>query len=500
MLNARKSGLLLSVSSLPSRFGIGDPGPSAYRFVDFLADNSQRYWQILPLNPTSGGHDNSPYKSVSAFAANTLLISPDLLVSGGLLGEPDLAGAPRFLPGQVDYSAVEQYKTRLFSLAFERFRKGKGDHAGFAVFCRENAWWLTDFSLFVALHRKFDDLPWDLWPAGIRNREPEALNQVQEELSPAIAREQFLQFVFHSQWQALHGYCMKRGVKIIGDMPIYVDYDSADVWMNPDLFQLDADRKPVVVAGVPPDYFSTTGQLWGNPLYDWEVHRQSGFAWWLRRLERALTLTDLVRIDHFRGLLAYWEVPAGAANAICGKWVPAPGYEFLTTVKARFPHIPFIAEDLGIITPDVRDLMCEFGLPGMRVLLFTFSDDLPKNPNAPHNIPAHIFLYTGTHDNAPVRGWYEQESTEEGRTRVAQYLGPQVTSQDLPDLLIRLAMISGAETTILPVQDLLCLGMEARLNTPGTESGNWRWRLTDGQITADTADRLRMMTRVYNRA
>jgi 4-alpha-glucanotransferase len=500
MLNPRGSGLLLPVTSLPSRFGIGDTGPSAYRFADFLADNSQKYWQILPLNPTSRGHDNSPYKSVSAFAANTLFISPDLLVSAGLLGAPDLAGVPRFLPGQVDYSAVEQYKAHLFSHAYDRFCDGKGDHTGFAAFCRENAWWLADFSLFVALHRKYGDKPWDQWPAGVRNREPESLERVQEELLPAIRKEQFLQFVFHTQWQALHGYCTKRGVKIIGDMPIYVDYDSADVWTNPGLFLLDADRNPVVVAGVPPDYFSRTGQLWRNPLYNWDAHKKSGFTWWLRRLERALTLTDLVRIDHFRGLVAYWEVPAGAENAIGGKWVPAPGYEFMSAVKARFPHMPVIAEDLGIITPDVRELMQKFDLPGMRVLLFTFSDDLPQNPNAPHNIPAHVFLYTGTHDNAPVRGWYEQESTEEGRQRVAHYLGPEVTSQDLPGLLIRLAMISGAKTTILPVQDILRLGMEARLNTPGTEKGNWRWRLTDGQITPEIADLLRTMTRVYNRA
>jgi 4-alpha-glucanotransferase len=500
MLNGRASGLLLPFPSLPSRFGIGDLGPSAYRFADFLADNSQKYWQILPLNPTSSGHGNSPYKSISAFAASTLLISPELLVSAGLLADADLSGAPQVPQGQVDYSAVEQYKTRLFTLAYERFCKGKGDHAGCATFCRENAWWLADFSLFVALHRKFDDMPWNLWPDDIRNRRPEALDRAKRELAPATGQEQFLQFVFQSQWQALHQYCTKRGVRIIGDMPIYVDYDSADVWTHPDLFLLDAALDPVVVAGVPPDYFSTSGQLWRNPLYNWDAHKKSGFAWWLRRLERALSCTDLVRIDHFRGLVAYWEVPAGAETAIGGRWVPSPGEVFMSAVKARFPDMPVIAEDLGIITPDVRELMKKFDLPGMRVLLFTFTDDLPQNPNAPHNIPAHVLLYTGTHDNAPVRGWYEQESTDEGRKRVEQYLGPEVTSRDLPEMLIRLAMISVAKTVILPVQDLLGLGMEARLNTPGTESGNWRWRLSEGQLTPEVADRLRMMTRVYNRA
>jgi 4-alpha-glucanotransferase len=500
MLNGRGSGILLPITSLPSRYGIGDFGPSAYRFADFLADNSQKYWQILPLNPTSPGHDNSPYKSISAFAVNTLFISPELLVSAGLLVDSDLAGAPTFPPGLVDYPLAGSFKERLFTLAHERFCTGKGDHAGYDMFCKENSWWLADYSLFVALHRKNGDKPWNLWPDEERNRRPETLEQAKADSGPAIEKEQFLQYVVHSQLQALHQYCTKRGLRIIGDMPIYVDYDSADVWTHPDLFLLDAGRNPVVVAGVPPDYFSTTGQLWRNPLYNWEAHKKSGFAWWLRRLERALALTDLVRIDHFRGLVAYWEVPATAENAIGGRWVTAPGNEFLSAVKARVPDMPVIAEDLGIITPDVRDLMKKFDLPGMRVLLFTFTDDLPQNPNAPHNIPAHVILYTGTHDNAPVRGWYEKESTDESRKRVAQYLGQQVTSRDLPELLIRLAMISAAKTTILPVQDLLALGMEARLNTPGSAIGNWRWRLLDGQITPDVADRLRTMTRIYNRS
>jgi 4-alpha-glucanotransferase len=499
VLSGRGSGLLLHITSLPSRFGIGDIGPSAYRFVDFLADNLQKYWQILPLNPTSSIHDNSPYNSISAFAWSPLLISPDLLVKEGLLTNQDLEPLPVFTPGFVDYSVVEMYKGELFSRAYRRFLEGNGDHAGYTTFCNDNAWWLSGFALFVALHKKFEEQPWNLWPTEIRNCEPDALEQVRDELAPHIDREQFLQFVFHTQWQALHQYCMKRGVRIIGDMPIFVDYDSADVWMNPELFRLDGSKKPVVVAGVPPDYFSKTGQLWGNPLYDWDAHRRTGFAWWLRRLERTLVYTDLVRIDHFRGLVAYWEVPAEAETAIAGRWVPAPGKEFLDAVKARFPSMPIIAEDLGIITPDVRDLMKQFDLSGMRVLLFTFTDDLQENPNAPHNIPSHVILYTGTHDNAPVRGWYEEEATEEGRKRVADYLGPEVSARDLPDRLIRLAMISGAETTIFPVQDLLGLGMDARLNTPGTRHGNWRWRLSDNLITPDVADRLRLMTRVYRR-
>lgn len=499
-MNGRGSGILLHVTSLPSRFGIGDLGPGAYRFADFLADTKQKYWQILPLNPTSSGHDNSPYMSTSAFACNPLLISPEMLAGSGLLDGGDMSDAPSFPDGIVDFFLVEQYKNALFSRAYERFRKTKQETGVYDAFCRENGWWLPDFALFTTLHRNMHGRVWSEWPDDIRCRKPETLASLRQELAQEIGREQFLQYMFHVQWQALHTYCTKRGVHIIGDMPIYVDYDSADVWSHPELFRLDATGKPVVVAGVPPDYFSKTGQLWQNPLYDWDMHRKTGFAWWIRRLERALAYADLVRIDHFRGLVAYWEVPAGAENAIGGKWVPAPGEEFMAAVKGRFPEMPVIAEDLGIITPDVRELMQKFDLPGMRVLLFTFTDDLCKNPNAPHNIPRHVLLYTGTHDNAPVRGWYEEFSTEADRQRVVQYLGPQVQAGTLPETLIRLAMISVAETTIIPMQDLLGLGAEARMNTPGSENGNWRWRLIEGQVTSGLADRLRTLTMVYNRA
>jgi 4-alpha-glucanotransferase len=499
-VNGRGSGILLHVTSLPSRFGIGDLGPGAYRFADFLADTKQKYWQILPLNPTSSGHDNSPYMSTSAFACNTLLISPEMLAGSGLLDGGDMSDAPSFPDGVVDFFLVEQYKNALFSRAYERFRKTNPETGVYDAFCRENGWWLPDFALFTTLHRNMHGRVWSEWPDDIRYRNPETLASLRQELAQEIGREQFLQYMFHVQWQALHTYCTKRGVHIIGDMPIYVDYDSADVWSHPELFRLDATGKPVVVAGVPPDYFSKTGQLWQNPLYDWDMHRKTGFAWWIRRLERALAYADVVRIDHFRGLVAYWEVPAGAENAIGGKWVPAPGEEFMAAVKGRFPEMPVIAEDLGIITPDVRELMQKFDLPGMRVLLFTFTDDLCKNPNAPHNIPRHVLLYTGTHDNAPVRGWYEEFSTDADRQRVVQYLGPQVQAGTLPETLIRLAMISVAETTIIPMQDLLGLGAEARMNTPGSENGNWRWRLIEGQVTSGLADRLRTLTMVYNRA
>lgn len=500
VLNGRGSGLLLHITSLPSRFGIGDLGPEAYRFVDFLSKTKQKYWQILPLNPTSSLHDNSPYNSFSAFAANPLLISPEFLVKDGFLNESDLAPVPAFPEGYVDYPAVEAFKDRLFTLAYGKFRNGTGDHAAYETFCRENAGWLPDYALFVALHRKYKDRAWKDWPGEIRHRRPEALEVERSELSREIDRQQFLQFIIQSQWQALRTYCAQKGIRIIGDMPIYVDYDSADVWTHPELFRLDKVLKPVVVAGVPPDYFSTTGQLWRNPLYAWEEHQKTGFSWWIRRLERSLSLVDYVRIDHFRGLVAYWEVPAGADTAINGQWVPAPAGELLSAINARFPQMPVIAEDLGIITPDVRDIMAKYSLPGMRVLLFTFTDDLPGNPNAPHNIPKNVLLYTGTHDNAPVRGWYEVASRDADRERVRQYLGSRVGADDLPEVLLRLAMISVADTVITPVQDLLGLGMEARFNTPGTEKGNWRWRLAESGLTPEVAEHLRTLTIVTNRA
>lgn len=312
-------------------------GPAAYRFADFLARARQKYWQILPLNPTSTGHDNSPYNSFSAFAANPLLISPELLVREGLLNQEDLASVPEFPEDSVDYTKVERFKKVLFTHACEQFRHGRGDHAGYDRFCRENAGWLSDFALFVALHRKFHDRTWADWPEEIRYCRPDALDVERTELAKEIEQEQFLQFQF--QWLPLRAYCSERGIRIIGDMPIYVDYDSADVWTHPELFRLDTGLRPVVVAGVPPDYFSATGQLWRNPLYAWDEHRRTGFSWWIRRLERALTFSDYVRIDHFRGLVTCWEVPAGADTAIRGQWVPAPAEELLSAVKVRFPKI-----------------------------------------------------------------------------------------------------------------------------------------------------------------
>ena len=499
-MKQRGSGILLHISSLFSEYGIGDLGPSAFQFVDFLSDARQRYWQILPLNPTSQKYDNSPYHSTSAFAFNTLLISPDCMVKDGFLNKKDIAKIPDFPDGTVDFEGVIRFKERLFSLAFDRFRNEKTDHPLYDEFCRNNIWWLEDFALFASLNRHYKGTIWSSWPDGVKYRDPSALDAMRQTLKKNIEKEKFLQFVFHTQWHALRDYCRKKGISLIGDIPIYVNYHSADVWKHPALFRLDDNLHPIVVAGVPPDYFSSTGQLWKNPLYCWEVHKQDGFSWWIHRVEHNLTVFDYTRIDHFRGLVAYWEVAAGAKDAMNGKWVPAPGKKLLQLLKKRFLDLPLIAEDLGIVTPEVSDLIDRFGLPGMRVLLFAFTGDPSDSPHAPHNLKRNCILYTGTHDNATTRGWLESDATPAERQRLFRYIGGEISAEQLPAVLIRLAMMSVADTVIFPMQDILSLGAESRMNRPGTEAGNWRWQLEKDQIRPAVTRNLADMTCIFRRA
>jgi 4-alpha-glucanotransferase len=498
-MKRRGSGILLPVTSLFSGYGIGDLGPSACEFVDFLSDAQQRYWQILPLNPTSPLYYNSPYHSISTFAFNTNLISPEGLVKDGYLHEPDITGVPEFPHGTVDFDAVIRFKEKLFSLAYERFRQDQTGRAGYDEFCRNNAWWLEDFALFTSLHRHYKGSLWSTWPDVIKYRDPAALDAMRQSLKKNIETEKFLQYVFSWQWQSLRDYCKKKGILLIGDIPMYVTYDSADVWSHPELFRLDDNLHQIVVAGVPPDYFSSTGQLWKNPIYCWEEHERSGFSWWIHRIEHTLSLVDYARIDHFRGLVAYWEVPAGADNAMHGKWVPAPGEELLTLLKKRVAGLPLIAEDLGIITPDVSDLIDRFELPGMRVLLFAFTDDPSGSPHAPHNLNKNCILYTGTHDNATIRGWLESEATTIEKHRLFRYIGQELSAIQAPPVLIRLALMSVADTVIIPMQDILSLGAESRMNRPGTDTGNWRWRLEKDQIRPPVIENLGEMTEVYGR-
>jgi 4-alpha-glucanotransferase len=498
MINQRANGILLHITSLPSPFGIGDMGPEAYQFVDFLADTNQGFWQILPLNPIEPAYGNSPYHSIAAFAGNPLVISPELLRQDGLVSNKDIQSSPFSFTGRVDYPAVIQYKAPLLHLASERFQK-KQDRDDYERFCFGNASWLDDFALFVALKSHFRGNAWSEWPVEVRDRQPHALHALNNELHDSIELEKFLQYLFFSQWFALKRYCNEKEIQVIGDIPIYVDYDSVDVWTHPEIFKLDENRRPVAVAGVPPDYFSATGQLWGNPVYQWDVLKKRKYDWWVHRMRHTVNLFDVVRVDHFRGLVAYWEVPAAEQTAINGQWVKVPVADFFNTLFRRLPSLPIIAEDLGVITPDVREVMQQFELPGMKVLLFAFGEDHPMHPYLPHTYERHTVVYTGTHDNNTVRGWFETEAKQADKERLSRYLGRAVPPQDISWELIRLAMMSVANLAIIPMQDVLGLGAEARMNQPGTNHGNWEWQLKPGQLTSSFTEKLGTMTRLYGR-
>jgi 4-alpha-glucanotransferase len=497
-MNKRASGILLHITSLPSAYGIGDLGSEAYRFADFLAKGKQGFWQILPLNPTERIYGNAPYHSISAFASNPLLISPELLIQDGFLATGDCEPLPNGPQGRVDYEIAVPYKERLFTIAYEHFAKTKARDE-YERFCSQNASWLNNFALFVALKAHFNGKAWSEWPPEVRDRQPEALQTLNKELHEGIEQEKFLQYLFSRQWFALKEYCNEKGVQIIGDIPIYVDYDSVDVWTHPEIFKLDAEGKPEAVAGVPPDYFSATGQLWGNPVYRWDVLKERKFDWWIQRMGHTLNLFDVVRIDHFRGLVAYWEVPAGEETAIHGQWVKAPVYDFFDALRAHFPSLPVIAEDLGVITPDVREVMHHFELPGMKVLLFAFGEDNPMHPYLPHTYEKNAVVYTGTHDNNTIRGWFEREAKSADKKRLFRYLGRKTSAQEIPWELIRLAMMSVANLAIIPMQDILGLGDEARMNLPATGEGNWEWQLRPGELISSLAEQLRAMTEMYGR-
>jgi 4-alpha-glucanotransferase len=498
-MRRRGSGILLHITSLPSPYGVGDMGPGAYQFADFLVETKQSFWQILPLNPTDLAHGNSPYQSVSAFAGNPLLISPELMVRQGFLAQSDVENMPGYQIRPLDYPSVIASKEHIFRVAYERFQQGGKRHE-YERFCAENSSWLDDFALFIALRDHFSGKAWTEWPQEMRDRQPEALESLKAKLYDALEKTRFLQYVFFEQWHSLKAYCNHRGIQLFGDIPIYVIHESSDVWANPELFTLDDERKPSVVAGVPPDYFSETGQLWGNPVYRWDVLREGGYGWWIQRLQHNIKLFDLVRIDHFRGLVGYWVVPAGETNAVNGQWVEAPAEDFLNALLRRFPQLPIIAEDLGVITPDVREIMHRFDLPGMKVLLFAFGEDLPTNPYIPHNLEKNCVLYTGTHDNNTARGWFEREATLEVKKRLFHYVGREVPAEKIHWELIRLSMMSVANMVIIPMQDILGLGEEARMNRPATPQGNWQWQLLQEQLTSSLAQGLREMTEIYGRA
>ena len=500
-MQRRASGVLLHITSLPSRFGIGDFGPGARRFAAFLARAAQSYWQILPLTPTSTFIGNSPYSSDSAFAINPLLISPEQLAIDGWLDAGDLdAGSPQGNPAVADYEGATAHKEALVRLVFARNREKLATDAGFAVFCHDAASWLDDYVLFQAIKRERGGQAWNEWPAELRDRRPEALQAVRERQAETIDCLRFAQYLAASQWKALRRHLRENEIQVIGDMPIYVTQDSADVWADPGLFKLDGNKRPVFVAGVPPDYFSETGQRWGNPVYDWPAHEKTGFNWWIKRMAHNIALYDVVRLDHFRGFEAYWEIPASEATAVRGEWIKAPGMALFKTMLRHFPSLPLIAEDLGVITAEVRELMAAFAFPGMKILQFAFGAGIAENRDAPHNYPHNCVAYTGTHDNNTTLGWARSgEAGEEGRKALFAYLGREIAPEQTPWELIRLVMASCATTAVVPMQDLLGLGEGARMNMPSVAKGNWGWRAVEEQLEAPLAERLRAMTEIYGR-
>jgi 4-alpha-glucanotransferase len=498
----RASGLLLHPTSLPGRFGIGDFGPAATAFLDFLVAARQRCWQVLPLGPTSFG--DSPYQSPSSFAGNPLLISLERLVDDGLLAADALAGAvdERAAGAPVDYGAVIARKLPLLHEAAGRLCAGT--HAGLsealARFRVAEANWLDDVALFLALKDAHGGAPWPAWEPDIRLRRSAALTHWREQLAGEIERQAALQFLFFHQWEALRTAAAARAVRVIGDVPIFVAYDSADVWAHRELFQLDRHGAPTAVAGVPPDYFSATGQLWGNPLYRWRALEADGFAWWVARLRSAFRLYDAVRIDHFIGFTRYWAVPAGETTAINGQWRPAPGAAVLDAVRAALGDVAIVAENLGAVTPAVEALRARYDLPGMKVLQFAF-DSNAGNPFLPHGYAQNEIVYTGTHDNDTTAGWIAGLAPAP-RAALLRYLDCPADADParLTWALIRLASASVADTAVVPVQDVLALGSEARMNLPGRPDGNWTWRLAEGALGAPHAERLAELTELYGRA
>jgi len=503
----RASGILLHPTSLPGPHGVGDLGPEAYRFVDFLHSAGHKLWQVLPLNPT--GYGDSPFQCFSASAGNPLLLNLDRLVEQGILSATDLNEFPEWPLETVDYGNVITFKMPLLKKAAINFLKNgpAHDRRRFEDFCQANANWLDDFALFMAVKDTQNLVAWTHWPADIAARKPEAIRDWTSRLAPEIEAIKYWQFEFTHQWQALREYAGERNIRIIGDIPIYVAHDSADVWANRDFFWLDDKGNASKISGVPPDYFSATGQLWGNPIYNWELLKKTNYKWWVDRFRSAMRLYDIMRIDHFRGFEAYWEVPGGESTATNGQWVKGPGAELFSVVQSELGELPIIAENLGVITPEVEAIRTQFNFPGMAILQFAFGND-PQGPSfRPHNYERNLVAYTGTHDNDTTAGWWSSKGAGDSiRTAddvlkehafARAYLG--LKNGEIHWALIRAILASVANTAIIPLQDVLGLGSKARMNLPGTSSGNWRWRARPDALTADVAARLREMNSVYDR-
>jgi 4-alpha-glucanotransferase len=491
-IDERTSGVLLHPVSLPGPYGIGDIGHSAWAWAQLLSQARQSWWQLLPLGPT--GFGDSPYQSPGSFAGNPNLLCPELLVEDGLLDSSELA-AWHLPDGPIDYDRVIRNKQTMLDLAWSRFQRATSLRSDFDRFTTEEAGWLDDFSLFMAIKQLQGQRSWTEWPAELAHRNPSAIAEARTQLHDAIAIQQFTQFLFFRQWRRMRDEARRVGVRLIGDLPIYVAFDSADVWANPELFQLDSQRRALVVAGVPPDYFSATGQLWGNPIYDWDRMRLDRFAWWVKRLSAALRFVDVIRLDHFRGIDEYWAVPAGDRTAEHGQWRPGPKDELLSALHQSIGNLPIIAEDLGFITPEVEALRTRFALPGMRILQFAFGGAVEER-FLPHRFDVDSVVYSGTHDNDTTAGWFAGLTGDE-RRRLYRYIPEAERSPT--EAIIRLAWASVAGCAIVPFQDVLGLGASARLNTPGTAIGNWRWRAPPEALKSESFEFLREMSEVYQR-
>jgi 4-alpha-glucanotransferase len=497
----RISGILLHVTSLPSFGGVGDFGPAAYGFVDFLASAKQRLWQVLPLSPT--GYGSSPYSALSAFAGNPLLISLEFLARDGWITWERLQNVPGGFPGHegpCDFNAAFEKKIPLIEEAAANFldRASQEQRLRFQQFCQDNISWLTDYAIYSVLRRRFNYLSWNEWPTEYSRRQPDALTGLMNDSGRDLAIAQVVQFFFNEQWAALRAYCTERNIRILGDVAIFVSYDSADVWTHPEIFELDDQLHPIRVSGVPPDYFSATGQRWGNPLYKWSLLQENGFDWWVARIRRALTLYDQIRLDHFRGFEAYWSIPADEETAVNGQWVKAPGHALFNRLKEIFGDLPFIAEDLGLITKEVDELREFFGMPGMRILQFGFADR-GGHLYLPHRYVENTVVYTGTHDNNTTLGWWRNDVSAVERSNVQTYLHRIDSDADIVWAMIKAAAGSVATTCIFPLQDILHIGSEGRMNTPAAAAGNWTWRFSLNALHPDFAIQLAAIMEMTDR-
>jgi len=499
--NKRGAGILLHISSLSSHFGIGDLGPEAKTFADFLKRTNQQYWQLLPLNPTEQGQGHSPYSSISSRAGNTLLISPELLAKDGVLDAAELK--EYYLPqkGKTNYAEVERVKAEIFEKAWQNYQQGEGAELKrpYEQFCKKEAYWMDDFAIYMLLKQQNESQPWFNWAEEYKLRDKKILKKLVEENKEELDKIKWLQFLFSKQWHELRNYCNSLGIKFFGDLPFYISYDSVDVWSNRELFSLDKEGKMIGVAGVPPDAFSEDGQLWGMPVFLWDVLKKTGYEWWIERFKKNMELFDLLRLDHFRAFADYWEVAADEKTAKKGEWKPGPRANLFIAVEKALGKLAFIAEDLGEINDAVYELRDEFNFPGMKILQFAFGEEMPQSPYIPHNYSENFVAYTGTHDNNTIRGWYRQEG-KDNHEQLNKYFGRKLSEDDIPEVMCRLAYASVAKIAILPLQDVLGLDEIARMNIPASGENNWAWRLLPGQISRHAETMLKEWTMLYGRA